>query len=98
MKILAYIPVNEIKTQNTTQQISEIREVECVAITRSPVSYNNKELNRFHYSALIIPHIDCIAKEYLLNKDGYLHVNIVRKLNKKWKPPVFEKDKHIFYY
>lgn len=94
MKILASIPVKEIKNTNTTTYISEIREVECIWITRNHVSLQNKNLNRFHYQALVIPHEDFCGNKFFLNKDGLLAVNIIRSLNKKWKPPVFEKDSY----
>lgn len=88
MKILASIEVERIQLSASTYTFRcEVMEVEVVRVVRSRAdSYRN----RFYYSADVKRpermHPD--ARSYARN-DNEVRVNIVRKVNPKWKPPAF---------
>lgn len=87
MKILASIEVERIQLSASTYTFrTEVMEVEVVRVMRTRAdSYRN----RYYYSADVRRparmHPD--AQYYL--KDGIVRVNIVRRTNPKWKPPLF---------
>lgn len=93
MKILASIAVERIqRSANTYTFRAEVMEVEVVRVMRRRAdSYRN----RYYYEADIKRparmHPD--AQYYL--KDGIVRVNIVRKANPKWKPPVFPEGVNV---
>lgn len=88
MKILASIEVERIQLSASTFTFRcEVMEVEVVRVIRSRAdSYRD----RFYYSADVkrpaCMHPD--ARSYARN-DNEVRVNIVRRANPKWKPPVF---------
>lgn len=94
MKILASIEVERIQRSASTYTFrAEVMEVEVVRVMRTRAdSYRN----RYYYQADIKRparmHPD--AQYYL--RDGVVRVNIARKANPKWKPPVFPKGINVF--
>jgi hypothetical protein len=93
VKILASIEVERIQLSASTFTFRcEVMEVEVVRVMRTRAdSYRN----RYYYSADIKRparmHPD--AQYYL--KDGIVRVNIVRKANPAWKPPVFPEGRNV---
>lgn len=86
MKILAYIPTSEIKTQYTSQHQCEVLEVEVVAIHRIPAE-KKFPARRWHYEATVKPHAKQLPSSIYANL--LYRVNVIRSLNPKWKKPEF---------
>lgn len=98
MNIKAFIPLERVQTSETSYTYrEEVMDVEAVAIVRYSACLNNPELNRWHYMAYV-KRPECVPDCY---KDGVhddlIRVNVIRKLNPKWKPPVFPEGENIRY-
>lgn len=76
---------------------NELMEVEVVGYMRSACGLHDPR-ERYYYTA-IIKRPERMAKEYdfslLLPAKDTLTVNVVRSLNKGWKPPLFPKGVNV---
>lgn len=94
MKILASIEVERIQlTASTFTFLCETMEVDVVRVMRIQADSYRK---RYYYSADVKRparmHPD--AKSYARH-GSEVRVNIVRKANPKWKPPVFPEGRNV---
>ena len=97
MKIKANIPVEKlIHNEGYYNYRYELIDVDIIKVLRRPVSLSYN-LNRYYYEAMIIPpkELHCDFNKHLSNDNLYT-VNIVRRKNIKWKPPIFEKGVNIY--
>ncbi|SAL01562.1 hypothetical protein AWB80_08154 [Caballeronia pedi] len=88
MKIIAYIPVERIQlTACTYTYRSELMELEVVRVVRHRA---DRTRERFYYHADVKrpARMHHTAMSYGRD-DTVVRVNIFRKENPKWKPPVF---------
>lgn len=94
VKILASIAVERIQLSASTYTFrSEVMEVEVVRVLRTRAdSYRN----RFYYSADVKRPARMHPDDQYYQKDGTVRVNIVRRANPKWKPPVFPEGSNVF--
>jgi hypothetical protein len=87
MLIFARIPVEKIEHPGWYTFREEVLEVEVVLVLRSRADSTR---DRFYYQAHVIPPPGICPKAInYLGPESVYPVNIVRKLNPKWKPPVF---------
>lgn len=96
--ILASIPVLKVQLSECSYTFrSEVMEVEVVGYMRRECGLHDPR-ERYYYEA-IIKRPARMAKEYdfslLLPAKDTMRVNVVRKLNKGWKPPLFPKGIHV---
>ena len=95
MKILASIPVKQIWFANSTTFNHTYHEVEVVRVIRwNGTSVPGK--TRWHYQADIVDHPAMCAGAVRIGVAGAYRVNIVRSLNKRWKPPAFPAGSNVF--
>jgi hypothetical protein len=96
--IIAAIAVEKVMLSKCSYTFrTELMEVEVVGYMRSVCGLNDPR-ERYYYTA-IIKRPARMAKEYdfslLLPAKDTLTVNVVRMLNKGWKPPMFPKGINV---
>ena len=94
MKIIARVPVREVRTARGFTHECESMEVVVLRLKRVQTGANTK---RYYYHADIFPPREFLelckisSSNFLLKKDDiigkYYSVHINRKTNKKWMPP-----------
>lgn len=96
MKIMADIPVEETHPYpGATSFRGEVHEVEVVRLVRwNGTSVPGK--TRYHYQADIADHPAMCAGAIRTGPAGEYRVNVVRSLNKSWKPPAFPAGSNVF--
>lgn len=95
MKIMAYIPVQEIRSHGCTTYRHEMHEVDVVRIVRYQAT-RYPELNRWRYLADIADHPSLCASAIRTGFSGSYRVNVVRRQNPRWKPPLFNAGRNVF--
>ena len=95
MKILASIPVEKVTGPGWEMFNHTCHEVEVVRVIRwNGTSVPGK--TRWHYQADIVDHPAMCAGAVRIGVAGAYRVNIVRSLNKRWKPPAFPVGSNVF--
>lgn len=91
MKITAGIPTKKVQGDGWYTFEREMMTVDVVRIFREKC---DRTRERYYYTAEIRPprelHPDAAR---IVVFDGLMRVNVNRKLNPKWKPPVFEEGR-----
>lgn len=88
MKLIASIPVEAVKSPGRLSFRHENLEVEAVRILRHPAT-RFPHLNRWHYEADVDHHPRICAEAIRTGVGGAYRVRVDRRLNPKWKPPIF---------
>lgn len=92
MKITALIPTSKTFGAGWSSFPCEEMEVEVVRVLRSRC---DRTRQRYHYLADVkAPRLHPEAPNWLA-KEGLYQVNVLRHLNPKWKPPVFENGLNV---
>jgi hypothetical protein len=85
MQILAKIPTGKRHGQGWYQETTDLMEVNVISVMRYRCDRNRE---RYYYEAKIKAPA-CILSDAVGMENGTYRVNVNRKLNPKWKPPVF---------
>lgn len=91
MKIIARIPTEKIQGTGWHTFTCQSFEVDVIRVLRLKAC--STELKRYHYQADIVPPPE-FHKDYPTYPRS--RVTIDRKINKKWKPPIFEDGSNVF--
>lgn len=84
MMIFAQIPTGKRIGDGWYQELTDLMEVHVIEIMRHRIG----SLDRYYYQAKIkAPSV--ILSDAIGLEDGTYRVNVNRKLNPRWKPPIF---------
>lgn len=88
LALRALIPVRAVRGPGWTTFDYEEIEVQALRIVRYPAT-RYPHLNRWHYQADIADHPKLCREAIRIGADGAYRVRVDRRLNPRWKPPMF---------